>query len=98
MVESTKNKSETSINKQSLALWSLVMLVLLIPLVVMQFTDEVNWDGMDFLVAAALLTFSALGYQLAAKKLSNVKTRMAVGIVIVAILLIVWIELAVGLF
>ena len=98
MSENTEKRSSQSISKQSVALWGSVVLVLLIPLIAMQFTDEVNWDGMDFLVAAALLTFAALGYQLASKKLSNDKIKMAVGIVILAVLLIVWIELAVGLF
>ncbi len=85
-------------DKQSIILWGSVVLVLLIPLIAMQFTDEVNWDIMDFLVAAALLTFAAFGYQLASKKISDTKIKMAAGIVILALLLIVWIELAVGLF
>ena len=64
----------------------------------MQFTDEVNWDFMDFIVAGALLSFAALAYELASRKLGNSKYRLAVGIAILAVLLIVWIELAVGIF
>ncbi|NQT62314.1 MAG: hypothetical protein HQ556_05085 [Candidatus Marinimicrobia bacterium] len=81
-----------------MAIWGSVVLVLLIPLVAMQFTDEVDWDLMDFIVAGALLTFAALAYELASRKLSNSKYRLAVGIAILAVLIIVWIELAVGLF
>ncbi len=64
----------------------------------MQFTDEVNWDFMDFIVAGALLSFAALAYELASRKLGSSKYRLAVGIAILAVLLIVWIELAVGIF
>ena len=98
MVESTDKSSDWFRNNQSLALWGSVVIILLIPLIAMQFTDEVNWDFMDFLVAGALLTFAALAYDLASRKLSNARIRMAIGIVILATLLIVWIELAVGLF
>lgn len=98
MVVSINRGSGWFNNNQSIALWGLVILLLLIPLVAMQFTDEVNWDFMDFIVAGALLSFAALGYQLASRKFSSLKMRMALGIVILATLLIVWTELAVGLF
>ena len=32
-----------------------VMVLLLVPLVAMQFTDEVNWGPLDFVVAGVLL-------------------------------------------
>ena len=38
-----------------IAAWSVAALVLLIPLIAMQFTDEVNWSGGDFVFAALLL-------------------------------------------
>ncbi len=98
MVESIDKRSAWFSNKPRIAIWGSVVLVLLIPLVAMQFTDEVNWDFMDFIVAGALLSFAALAYELASRKLGNSKYRLAVGIAILAVLLIVWIELAVGIF
>ncbi|MBC8374860.1 MAG: hypothetical protein H8E26_02375 [FCB group bacterium] len=91
-------RSDWFSNKPRVVLWGSIGLLLLIPLVAMQFTDEVNWDFMDFIVAGALLTFAALAFELASKKLSNSKHQWVVGIVILAALIIVWIELAVGLF
>ncbi len=98
MVENTENRSDWFSNKQSIAIWGSVVIILLIPLVAMQFTDEVNWGLMDFIVAGALLSLAALAYGLASRKLTNIKYRAAVGIAILAVLLIVWIDLAVGVF
>jgi hypothetical protein len=75
-----------------------VSLILLLPLLAMQFTDEVNWDLTDFLVAGTLLFGTGLTYQLAARKSGNILYRVALGIAIMAALLLVWINLAVGFF
>ncbi len=73
-------------------------LILLVPLLAMQFTDEVAWDLTDFAIIGTLLFGTGLAYELATRKVSNIKYRVAVGIVLAAALLLVWIELAVGLF
>jgi len=72
-------------------------LVLLVPLLAMQFTDEVDWTLSDFLAAGALLFGAGLAYQLAAPRVSSRVRRAAVGLAIGAVLLIVWIALAVGI-
>jgi hypothetical protein len=73
-------------------------LILLIPLVAMQFTDEVNWDLFDFAVIGALLLGTGLMYELAARGVSNAKHRAVIAVVLTAALLLVWAELAVGVF
>jgi hypothetical protein len=73
-------------------------LILLVPLLAMQFTDEVNWDLTDFAVVGALLIGTGLMYELASRKVGNIKYRAAVGVALVAALLLVWAELAVGIF
>ncbi len=98
MVEGITKRSDWFSNKHSMATWGAVVMVLIIPLLAMQFTDEVDWDWLDFIVAGALLTFAGLGYELALWKLSNVKARLAVWVAILTALLIVWIELAIGIF
>jgi hypothetical protein len=40
-----------------------IAIILMIPLIAMQFTDEVNWSPFDFAAAAALL-FGAAGIYL----------------------------------
>jgi hypothetical protein len=72
--------------------------ILLLPLLAMQFTDEVVWDLTDFAVAGALLFGAGLAYELIAKKMSSKAYRVAVGIVIGILFLLIWAELAVGIF
>jgi hypothetical protein len=76
-------------------LWG-VALLLLAPLVAMQFTDEVNWDAADFALAGAMLFGACGAYELAARMTANHAYRAAVAIAIVAALILVWINLAVG--
>lgn len=72
-------------------------LVLLIPLIAMQFTSEVNWGVGDFLVMGLLLSGGASLFVLAARR-STGPRRVIVGAAIAAAVLYVWAELAVGLF
>jgi predicted membrane channel-forming protein YqfA (hemolysin III family) len=82
-----------------LVAWAIIVaLILIVPLVAMQFTDEVNWTRSDFIVAGLLLFGSALIYELATNNMTNTKNRLAVGIVVAAVLLWLWAELAVGVF
>ena len=82
-----------------LVAWAIIVaLILIVPLVAMQFTDEVNWTRSDFVVAGLLLFGSALIYELATNNMTNTKNRLAVGIVVAAVLLWLWAELAVGVF
>jgi uncharacterized membrane protein len=70
--------------------------ILLLPLLAMQFTDEVVWDLTDFVIGGALLFGAGLVYELVARKGSTVAYRVAVGIAVTAALLLVWMDLAVG--
>lgn len=71
--------------------------ILLIPLVAMQLTNEVNWNLVDFVVAGVLLFGAGLSYELIARKGSNIVYRVAVGIAVATALLLIWIDLAVGI-
>lgn len=73
-------------------------LVLTIPFVAMQFTNEVNWDITDFLVIAILLMGMGLTYVFLARKIRNSTQRALLAIGILAITLYIWAELAVGIF
>ena len=72
-------------------------LVLLVPLVAMQFTAEVSWDWKDFTAAGALLFTTGSLFVLVAKRLPR-KRRLVAGAVFAAAFLYVWLELAVGVF
>ena len=71
--------------------------ILLVPLVAMQFTSEVNWTGSDFIVAGVLLGGTGFLFELATSKLRTRRTRMIAGVVVVLGFLFVWAELAVGI-
>jgi hypothetical protein len=71
-------------------------LLLLIPLVAMQFTSEVVWTLSDFVIAGALLFGTGLTYLLVARLGNNGTYRLAVGIAVMAGLLLIWGNLAVG--
>jgi hypothetical protein len=64
----------------------------------MQFTDEVAWTLLDFVTAGSLLFGSALVYELATRNMITTKYRVAVGVAVMAALLYLWAELAVGIF
>ncbi|WP_230534420.1 hypothetical protein [Microvirga roseola] len=77
--------------------WIVAALILLLPLMAMQFTEEVVWDMTDFAVAGAML-FCACGvYELTARRTGNRAYRAGVGIAVVAAFTLVWMSLAVGI-
>ena len=58
--------------------------ILLLPLVAMQFTDEVNWGVFDFVFAGALLGGTGVLLELALRKPRNIAFRVAAAAVGVA--------------
>jgi hypothetical protein len=72
--------------------------LLLVPLLAMRFTDEVNWTPFDFAVAGVLLLGTGLAYEFAASRTQKVAHRIAIGAVLLLVLLVVWAHLAVGIF
>ena len=77
---------------------TVVFIILLVPLIAMQFTDEVNWTLGDFVVAGVLLLGTGLMCDLVIRKVKNVKYRIAICIALLLVLLLIWVELAVGIF
>jgi hypothetical protein len=71
--------------------------ILLLPLLAMQFTREVDWTAGDFVIAGVLLMGTGLLFDLAARKIRTRKARRAAIGVIALGLLFVWAELAVGI-
>jgi len=71
-------------------------LILLIPLIAMQFTNEVNWEPADFLVMGCLLIGAGSLFVLVSRRLPGSR-RVVIGVAIAAAFLYVWAELAVGI-
>ncbi len=74
------------------------VLLLIIPLIAMQFTNQVNWTPSDFIVAAILLLSTGFAIDFVIKKVRTKKYRITLSAIIVVMLLLVWAELAVGIF
>lgn len=85
-------------NKRLIGIVITVALLLLIPLIAMQFTDEVNWTLVDFIVAGVLLLTTGLMCELVIRKVTKIEYRIAICLAILATLLLIWAELAVGIF
>ena len=85
-------------NKRLIVILLAVALLLLTPLIAMNFTDEVNWTQLDFIAAGVLLIGTGLLCELVLRKVKKSKHRIAICLVILAILLLIWAELAVGIF
>lgn len=71
--------------------------ILLVPLIAMQFTEEVNWNLMDFVVAAVLLFGAGAIFEIALRIITKRSHRIIAGVLILLALLLVWVELAVGI-
>lgn len=71
--------------------------LLLIPLIAMQFTDEVVWTLSDFIFAGTLIFGTGLTYKLLTKKTGDVIYRLAVGSALGIGFLLIWVNLAVGI-
>ena len=85
-------------NKRLIVMMLTVAGLLLIPLIAMQFTNEVNWTLPDFVVAGVLLSGTGLMCELVMRKVNKIKYRITICAVLLAALLLVWLELAVGIF
>lgn len=84
-------------NPWRIAGWSIAALLLLLPLVAMQFTAEVNWTASDFVFAGVLIGAVGLAAELTAKRSQVLAYRAAVGLALAAGFLTVWSDAAVGL-
>lgn len=85
-------------NKRLIAIVLTVALLLLIPFIAMQFTTEVNWSLPDFMIAAVLLLGTGLMCELVLRKVKKTSSRIAICVALFLALMLVWIELAVGIF
>lgn len=85
-------------NKRLIIIVLTTAIILFIPLIAMQFTDEVNWTLFDFVVAGALLLGTGLMCELAIRKINKIKYRIGICIALLVVLLLIWAELSVGIF
>lgn len=85
-------------NKRLIGIVLTVPLLLLIPLIAMQFTDEVNWTLADFVIMGILLLGTGLACELVLRIVKNYDYRFIMIAAILGVFLLIWLELAVGIF
>jgi bacteriorhodopsin len=73
-------------------------LILLIPFIAMQVSDEVKWTAFDFAIAGVLLFGTGLLCELVLRKVRRLEYRLALFVLLLGLLFLVWAELAVGIF
>lgn len=84
--------------QRSILLYSIPLAILSIPLIAMQFTREVKWTISDFLIMGILLFGTTFSIDLVLKKFKTLKSRLIIISVILVVLILIWAELAVGIF
>lgn len=77
--------------------WSTALILLLLPLIAMQFSNEVNWTLGDFIFAGALLGGTGLMVELTVRMTTNLMYRAGVALALAGIFLMIWLNGAVGI-
>ena len=85
-------------NKRLAGIVLAVVVLLSIPLIAMQFTSEVNWDITDFTVMGILLLCTGLACELILRRVKSARNRIIICALVLFAFLLVWAELAVGIF
>ena len=85
-------------NKRLLGIVLTVALILLVPFIAMQFTNEVKWTLSDFVAAGVLLLGTGFLCEFVLRTVNKVEYRIAICAVLLLLLFLVWVELAVGIF
>jgi len=76
----------------------LPLLLLLIPLIGTLVSNEVNWSFFDFIIMGILILSMSFGIQQVLKTTNNRMYRILIIGVILFLFLLVWAQLAVGIF
>lgn len=91
-MEIMKNK------KRRILMYSICGLLLLVSFVGMQFSEEVDWSVLDFIIAAIMLFSVTFVIDLIVHKIHRKSYKIGLLLVIVLAFVLVWAEMAVGVF
>ena len=74
------------------------LFLLLIPLIGMIFTDEINWSLFDFIIMGFLLIGLGFGIHFVSTRTKSLKVRIVYILIVCLVFMLIWAELAVGIF
>ncbi|MES2900818.1 MAG: hypothetical protein V4723_13905 [Pseudomonadota bacterium] len=72
--------------------------ILSVPLIAMQFSSDVDWDGLDFAIIGVLLMSIGSIYVFTSRLVRTRQQRIILGFGLAFVLFLCWAELAVGVF
>lgn len=93
---SGKQGDERWIGRLRVIGWTAVAIILLLPAIAMQLTDEVDWSAGDFMAAGVLLIGTGLLAELVVRRTRDNAYRAGAAIALFATLLLAWSNAAVG--
>lgn len=85
-------------NKRRIIIVFTSVIILMLPLIAMQFTDELNWTLFDLIIAGVLLIGTGLICEITMRKIKKIRHRIAICVTLFVVLFFIWTELAVGIF
>ncbi|MEX2478297.1 MAG: hypothetical protein WD357_07660 [Gracilimonas sp.] len=71
--------------------------ILLIPLIAMQFTSDVDWSLSDFILMGGLIFCTGFTYLFITRKAEEIAYRVAIAFALLTGFLLIWVNLAVGI-
>ena len=74
------------------------LIILIIPLVGTIFSDQIDWEILDFLVMGTLLIIIGIALSAVSQKIKNSKKKFFYSLIILFVFFLIWAELAVGVF
>lgn len=84
-------------NKRLMFILLAVPILLLIPLIAMQFSTSIDWDVSDFAIMGILLLGTGLLCELVLRKVNSLKSKILLCCAVLLIFLFIWAELAIGI-
>lgn len=85
-------------NKRLVGIFLAVAILLSIPLIAMQFTKEVDWKLLDFVIMGTLLLGTGIMCEIVLRTVKSLPYRLVICAALLLGLFLVWAELAVGIF
>lgn len=90
-------EKSVKLNRSILYVGVVTTLLLMVPLVAMQFTDQVKWTIIDFVLMGVLLFGTGSLFVLVIRHGENIIYRAGMAVAVGATFLMIWVNLAVGL-
>ncbi|MDZ7721325.1 MAG: hypothetical protein U5R06_00500 [candidate division KSB1 bacterium] len=97
LANNTENREGRGGSRLRMAAWTVAGLILLLPLLAMQISDNVNWTARDFILIGALILGFGIPFELAVRKTVNAAYRAGAAAALAAAVLLLWINGAVGI-